>query len=47
MPEMDGFTFLEKLKTDEMYAEIPVIMMSSLSYDENYAKAVKWEQKLS
>lgn len=45
MPEMDGFTFLEKLKTDEMYADIPVIMMSSLSYDENYAKAVKMGAK--
>lgn len=45
MPEMDGFTFLEKLKTDEMYAEIPVIMMSSLSYDENYAKAVRMGAK--
>lgn len=45
MPEMDGFIFLEKLKTDEMYAEIPVIMMSSLSYDENYAKALKMGAK--
>lgn len=45
MPEMDGFTFLEKLKTDEMYSEIPVIMMSSLSYDENYAKAIKMGAK--
>lgn len=45
MPEMDGFTFLEKLKTDEMYAEIPVIMMSSLSYDENYAKAIRMGAK--
>lgn len=45
MPEMDGFTFLEKLKTDEMYADIPVIMMSSLSYDENYAKAIKMGAK--
>lgn len=45
MPEMDGFTFLEKLKTDEMYSEIPVIMMSSLSYDENYAKALRMGSK--
>lgn len=45
MPEMDGFTYLEKLKTDEMYSDIPVIMMSSLSYDENYAKAVKMGAK--
>lgn len=45
MPEMDGFTFLEKLKTDEMYSEIPVILMSSLSYDENYAKAIRMGSK--
>lgn len=45
MPEMDGFSFLEKLKTDEMYSDIPVIMMSSLSYDENYSKAVKMGAK--
>lgn len=41
MPEMDGFTFLEKLKTDEMYSDIPVIMMSSLANEENHQKAVK------
>lgn len=41
MPEMDGFTFLEKLKTDEMFSDIPVIMMSSLTNEENYQKALK------
>lgn len=41
MPEMDGFTFLEKLKTDEMFADIPVIMMSSLANEENHQKALK------
>lgn len=35
MPEMNGFEFLKKLKTDEMYADIPVIMVSSLMSDEN------------
>jgi len=45
MPEMDGFTFLEKLKTDEMYSDIPVIMMSSLAYEENYQKALKMRAK--
>lgn len=34
MPEMDGLTFLEKLKSDEMFAEIPIIMMSSLMQEE-------------
>lgn len=39
MPEMDGFEFLSKLKTDEMYFEIPVIMVSSLASDENKKRA--------
>ncbi len=39
MPEMDGFEFLEKLKTDEMYADIPVIMVSSLVSEENKKRA--------
>ncbi|MEI8128641.1 MAG: hybrid sensor histidine kinase/response regulator [bacterium] len=39
MPEMDGFEFLERLKTDEMYADIPVIMVSSLVSEENKKRA--------
>lgn len=35
MPEMNGFEFLEKLKTDEMFNDIPVIMVSSLITEEN------------
>ena len=31
MPEMTGLEFLEQLKTNELFADIPVIMMSSLS----------------
>jgi len=38
MPEMDGFEFLSKLKSDEMYYDIPVIIVSSLS-EENRKKA--------
>ena len=30
MPNMDGYQFVERLKTDEMYSDIPVIVMSSL-----------------
>lgn len=30
MPKMDGYRFVERLKTDEMYNDIPVIVMSSL-----------------
>jgi len=39
MPEMDGFAFLTMLKTDEMYYDIPVIMVSSLPSDENNRRA--------
>ena len=31
MPKMDGFEFIETLHNDEMYMDIPVIVMSSLS----------------
>jgi two-component system chemotaxis sensor kinase CheA len=41
MPEMDGFQFLKNLKTDEMYCDIPVIVVSSLISDENKNKAKK------
>lgn len=40
MPEMDGFTFLEKLKTDEKFSDIPVIMISSLNLEENKKHAI-------
>ena len=30
LPQVDGYDFIKQLKTDEMYADIPVIIMSSL-----------------
>lgn len=41
MPEMDGFEFLEKLKTDEMFADIPVIVVSSLLTEENKKRSAE------
>lgn len=41
MPEMNGFDFLVKLKTDEMYFDIPVIMVSSLMNEGYKKKAAK------
>lgn len=41
MPEMDGLTFLEKLKTDEMFSDIPVIMLSSLASEEYQKRAIE------
>ena len=31
MPKVDGYEFISKLRTDEMYADIPIIVMSSIS----------------
>lgn len=41
MPEMNGFEFVEKLKTDEKFFEIPIIMVSSLISDEDKRKAAE------
>lgn len=41
MPEMDGLTFLEKLKTDEMFSDIPVIILSSLTNEETKKRAME------
>lgn len=39
MPEMDGLEFLRQIKSDEMYADIPVIMLSSLYAEEKKSRA--------
>ena len=31
MPKLDGYEFIERLRNDEMYADIPIIVMSSLA----------------
>ena len=31
MPKIDGYEFVERLRNDEMYADIPIIVMSSIS----------------
>ncbi len=31
MPKIDGYEFIDQLKTDEMYMDIPIIVMSSIS----------------
>lgn len=40
MPEMDGFTLLEKLKSSEKWQLIPVIMLTALSNTVNKLKAI-------
>jgi len=41
MPNMDGFTFLTKIKEDEQYKSIPVIMLTSLAEDEKKLEALE------
>ena len=36
MPKIDGYEFIERLRNDEMYADIPIIVISSLP--ENQAR---------
>ena len=40
MPKMDGIEFLTRLKSDEMYADIPVIIVSSLVDQEVSKRAI-------
>ncbi len=41
MPVMDGYEVLTKVKTDERYAEIPVLMATSAGVKEDVIKAIK------
>ena len=40
MPKIDGYEFIERLKNDEMYADIPIVVMSSLP-EKSAAKKLK------
>lgn len=41
MPEMDGFTFLEKTRQDPLLCHIPIIMLTALSTDEAKFKGLE------
>lgn len=41
MPEMDGLTFLKELKTNEMFSDIPVVMLTSLTDEETKKHAME------
>ena len=40
MPEMDGFTFIEKLRTENKWRAIPVIMLTALGNNEHKLKVL-------
>ena len=40
MPEMDGFELCQKIKTDENYRDIPVILLTSLSQPQDIIKGL-------
>ena len=42
MPKIDGYEFIERLKNDEMYMDIPVIVMSSLPKERAMKKLKKF-----
>ncbi len=41
MPKMDGFTVLEKLKSDVVTKDIKVVVASNLGQNEDVARAIK------
>lgn len=41
MPKMDGFELIERLKMDERYVDVPVIIVSSRENDEDKRRGLK------
>ena len=41
MPKMNGITFLEKIKNNSLYKDIPVLVLSSSNSRENYSRVLK------
>lgn len=41
LPNMDGFEFLEKIKQEDKYKKIPVIILSNLGQDEDIKRGKK------
>ncbi len=42
MPKIDGYEFIERLKNDEMYTDIPIVVMSSMSEAKTKSKLKKF-----
>ncbi len=43
LPGMDGFELLEKIKKDNLYKDIPVIIVSNVDSEEKISSALKYE----
>ena len=41
LPEVDGFTILEKIRKDKLYGTVPVIVFSNLSEEQDIERAKK------
>lgn len=41
MPEMDGFTVLERLKTNPLLRDVPVVVVSALNEPEHVSRCIK------
>lgn len=41
LPQMDGLTFLKKIKSDKNFKEIPVIIMSNLNRKDKIERSIK------
>ena len=41
MPNMDGFTLIEKLRKDDDYIKIPIIIISSREEDDNERRGIE------
>lgn len=46
MPRMDGFTFIKNIRDQEMYKDIPIIILSTEKQDEDIQKGIKFGANL-
>lgn len=41
MPDVDGFTLLERIRADETFADLPVVMLTSRGREEDVVQALE------
>ena len=40
MPEIDGYSFTQKIKKDQLWNHIPVVLLSAMHYENNLIKGL-------